>query len=528
MSKAISQGEIATPRNLTNLTWLLALIKFVLPFLIQSSAYGPHRDEFLYLAEARHMAWGYYEVPPLLSVFGWLINLMGGSLFWIKFWPSLFGAFTYILVGRLILSFGGRWFALVLGFMPFVLGYFVHVHFMLQPNFLEMFFWTLMAYGLVQYVHSGKNRNLYIAGIALGFGLLSKYSVAFFAFGLLAGLLLTKERKIFLNKHFYFAILIGIGIFMPNLIWEWQHGFPFLEQMKELKEQQLQNVSQSTFLTDQLLFNLPCIFTWVSGLLWVSFSAAGKPYRFIGWAVLIAIAIIVAGHGKGYYGMSAYPLLFGFGAVCLEQWTAGKLFYFRYSMVIFGLIVGLYLDTITLPFLPPKQLAAYYSANPVFRKMGFLRWEDQKDHPLPQDFADMLSWKEMTAKVAKVYNSLDSSEKSNTIIDCDNYGEAGAVDYFGPQFHLTPVMGHSASYLFWTPLDFYKKDVFIITTDYRAEIHESFIKEFKYAALADSITNPYAREYGSYIILLKYPSQKFRKVWKDEYESLKKDQSLFH
>jgi len=222
--------------NPMTLVYLLALLKFILPYLVQSSAYEPHRDEFLYLAEGRHMAWGYFEVPPMLSVFGFLTNLLGGSLFWIKFWPSLFGALTFVLVARIIRLLGGGWFALVLGFMPFVFGYFVHVHFMLQPNFLEMFFWTLMAYGLIVYVHNGKIGGLYIAGLALGLGMLSKYSVSFFAFGLLTGLLFTKERKIFLNKHFYFAMLIGPVIFLPNLVWEWVHGFPFFEQMKELKD----------------------------------------------------------------------------------------------------------------------------------------------------------------------------------------------------------------------------------------------------------------------------------------------------
>ena len=524
----MTRTRFAAQVNLSMLVYLLALVKFIFPYVVQNGVYEPHRDEFLYLAEGRHLAWGYFEVPPMISVFGYLTNLLGGSLFWIKFWPSLFGALTYFLVAKLIRLFGGGWFALVLGFIPFVLGYYVHVHFMLQPNFLEMFFWTLMAYGLINYVHTGKKSGLYIAGIALGLGMLSKYSISFFAFGLLAGLLFTKERKIFLNRHFYYAMVVALFIFMPNLVWEWVHGFPFFEQMKELKAQQLQNVSQWTFLADQLLFNLPCIFIWLSGLYWLGFSAAGKPYRFVGWAGILAIVIITISHGKGYYGMPAYPVLFGFGAVCLERWTAGKLNYWRYAMVVFSITVGFYFDAVTLPFLPQPQLAAYYEDHSLFKRTGFLQWEDMKDHPLPQDFADMLSWREMTVKVARLYNSLDSSEKRKTMIDCDNYGEAGAIDYYGPKHGLPSPMSHGASYLFWTPRDFNKRDIFILVTDNRKEIYEDFIKEFQYAAIADSITNPNAREFGSYILLLKNPSQKFRKVWEDYYESLRRETSIFH
>ena len=533
MSRTISpesrfQQKESRPSYMMNLVFLLALLKFILPFLVQSPAYEPHRDEFLYLAEGRHMAWGYLEVPPMMSVLAWLTNMMGGGFFWIKIWPSLFGALTWLVVARLILSLGGRAFALVLGFLPFVFGYYVHVHYMFQPNFLEVFFWTLMAYGLIRFVQERKPGWLSISGSAFGLGMLSKYSVAFFAISLLLGLLLTRPGKVLMNRHFYFAMLTGLGIFLPNLLWQYTHGFPVIYHMKELQHQQLEKVSQSGFLIDQVLFNLPGIFIWVSGLVWVSFTQAGKPYRFIGWATAIVIGILVAGHGKSYYGMGAYPVLFGFGAVYLERRTAGRLHFIRYIMIAFTLVVGCFIDTIALPFLPPRQLAAWYAGNSIVRRMGFLRWEDQKDHLLPQDFADMLSWREMTAKMAKAYDGLDSAEKSQAILDCDNYGEAGAVDYYGPAYHLPSPMGHSANYLLWMPRDFYKSNIVILATDNRKEIHEDFIREFHSAAVVDSITDPYAREFGSYIIVLKDPSEKFRKDWRAYYESLLQKTSSLH
>ena len=298
--------------------------------------------------------------------------------------------------------------------------------------------------------------------------------------------------------------------------------------MKELQRQQLEHVSRSGFLADQVLLNLPCVFIWVSGLYSISFTQEGKPYRFIGIAITAVIALLVAGHGKSYYGMGAYPILFVFGAVCLERWTADRLIFLRYAMITFAVFFGCFLDTISLPFLPPKQLSAFYSRNRIIRKMGFLRWEDQKDHLLPQDFADMLSWKEMTEKIAKVYDTLDSNEKKQAIIDCDNYGEEGAVNYYGVPYHLPSLMGHGANFLLWVPPDFYNKNIVILATDYREEIHADFIREFRSAAVVDSITDPYAREYGSYIILLKGPSEKFRKDWRSYYESLNKKNTVFH
>lgn len=510
------------------LIYVLAAVKFVLPFLLQNAVYEPHRDEFLYLAEARHLAWGYLELPPVLSVLSFVTNAFGGSLFWIRFWPSLGGALTYVLVGRMILLLGGGRFAVLLGFLPFVFGYFLHVHFILQPNFLEMLAWTLMLYGLMLHVRTGKYKGLYLAGVGFGLGMMSKYSVGFFACGLLLGLLLTSERKVLRNRHFYFSLLAGLLIFLPNLIWQGIHGWPFARQMTELRQQQLDRVSPLNFLLDQLSYNLPGLLIWAAGLYWLFARPEGKPYRFAGWAVLFVLIFLTAAQGKSYYAMSAYPVLFACGAVYLERVTAARRGWRRerWGLVAFSVVLGCYLDMIALPMLPPEQLAAFYKQNPFFRRLGFLRWEDQKNHALPQDFADMLGWKELAVKTAKVYHSLDSAGANSTVLDADNYGEAGALDYYGPAYGLPPAMGHSANYLLWTPEDFYSHDDFILTTDDRGEIHGDFMKLFAYAAVADSVSTPYAREFGSYILLMKQPNAEARKIWKEYYEEPRRKVSI--
>src|SRR5688572_28139980 len=114
--------------------YILALIKFILPFLLYDSYYQLHRDEYLYLAEGHHLDWGYLEVPPLLSVFAWLTNLFGGGFFWVKFWPDLFGVFTLILIGKIIISLGGKHFALIIGTMPIIIGGIMRLFFLLHPN----------------------------------------------------------------------------------------------------------------------------------------------------------------------------------------------------------------------------------------------------------------------------------------------------------------------------------------------------------------------------------------------------------
>src|SRR5450432_694602 len=266
--------------NITNKQlYLLALIRIVIPYLLQSPVYQPQRDEFLYLAEGHHLAFGFMEVPPMLSIFAWLTNLFGGGMFWIKLWPSLFGAATFIVAGKIIQSLGGKSFALFLLFLSFIFGAYLRLFFLFQPNPPEVFFWTMIAYSFIRFIQTGKNKWLYVFGVSVGLGMISKYSVAFFTVGVLAGLLFTPYRKIFINKHFWGASLIGLLIFLPTILWEFNHNLPAMHHMQQLQERQLQYVSPSGFLIDQLLMNISCVFVWLAGLWFVGFNKAGKNYR---------------------------------------------------------------------------------------------------------------------------------------------------------------------------------------------------------------------------------------------------------
>ncbi|MFB6457125.1 glycosyltransferase family 39 protein [Chitinophaga sp. Hz27] len=492
--------------------YLLALAKILMPFILQDPQWGPHRDEFLYLAEARHMAWGYMEAPPLLSVFAWLTNLMGGAMWAIKIWPSLMGGLTYLLVGRLTLHLGGRWFSLILAWMPFVAGVWLRMHFLFQPNFLDIFWWTAIAYSLVRFQQTGKNKYLYLAGLSIGLGMLSKYTAAFYIVGLLGGLLVTWNKKVFFNKHFYFAMGLGFLVFLPNLCWQIIHGFPIVYHMKTLQESQLQYLSPWSFVTDQLLYNVATIATWVTGLIYVAYT---KQYRFIAWAFIITLVLLILGHGKSYYSQGAYPILFAFGAARLETWAHT---WWKTGMVAFSLFIGYRELPLLLPTKAPAPLSKYYEQHQLAHMVGALRWEDLRDHALPQDYADMLSWEEMTQKVAKAYSSLDSTEKAHTLLFCDNYGEVGAVNYYGPKYQLPAAYSDNASFLYWMPENFDQFQVMVLVTDDRQEMQHAFIKEFREAHVIDSIANPFAVEYGSLIIVLKGPSPVLQAAFRDKIE----------
>lgn len=150
-------------------------------------------------------------------------------------------------------------------------------------------------------------------------------------------------------------------------------------------------------------------------------------------------------------------------------------------------------------------------------KTGVLKWEDQENHPLPQDFADMLGWEEMAAKMAAAYQRLDSNEKKHTLLFCDNYGEAGALNFYAHKYQLPEIYSDNASFLNWMPKNFTFNNIVLVTDD-KQEMHHPFINNFKLALATDSVTNPFAREHGSLIVLLKAADTSFQQFFIEKIE----------
>ena len=490
---------MSSGKSLRNFLFLLAFIKLVLPFFLQNSFYQPHRDEYLYLAEAHHMAWGFIEVPPLLSVLAWITNLFGGAMFWIKIWPALFGALTFFLVGKIILSLGGKTFALILGWLPFILDGYIRLFFLFMPNFLDVFFWTLIAFSMVRYIQSQQDKWLYLFGIAVGLGMMSKYSAAFFTASILAGILLTRHRTIFFNKHFYFAFLIALLIFLPNIIWQYNHRFPVITHMNELQQEQLKYNSALGFIISQLMMNLPCVFVWIAGLFSVIFTIKRKPYRLFAWTYLFVITLLIVLRGKDYYALGAYPILFAFGACHLEKATSLRLRWTRYSMITFSFALGLFAMPLIMPLAKPETLVKYYEKTGL-NKTGSFKWEDQQMHPLPQDFADMMGWKEMAMKAGAVYNNLPREERIKTLVYCRGYFSAGALNYYRKEACLPEVYSDNASFLFWMPEKYDIKNLIVVGHQVPGK-NDIVFQQFEKMTIKDSVNMPLFRENGMKIIL---------------------------
>ncbi len=485
--------------NQNRLIYFLAILKFIIPFVLVPSFYELHRDEYLYLAEAKHLAWGYMEVPPMLSFLGWIANLFGGTMFWVKLWPGLFGAATFIITAKVATDLGGKTFAIVLCFLPFILTGYIRLFYLFHPNFLDAFFWTLIAFSVFKFIRTSQNKWLYLLGISVGLGMMSKYSTAFYLISILVGLLITQHRTIFLNKHLYFGGLIGLCIFLPNILWQYNHNLPLIAHMLELQDEQLKFNSPFKFVIGQLLMLLPFLFLWLIGLYFVSFSKEGKIYRVFGWAYLLVITILIILQGKDYYAVGAYPILIAFGSYQFEQYASTRSAWTKYITVSLGVLLGVYIYPLLLPIAKPDKLYNYYKKTGLI-KTGSFKWEDQQAHELPQDFADMMGWEDLATKTAKVYHSLPKEQQAKTLIYCRGYFAAGALNYYAKKLDLPEVYSDNASFLGWMPKK-YAINNLIFVGNKMPDSTDLVFTLFKNKKIVDSSGIPYYREKKLKIIL---------------------------
>jgi hypothetical protein len=475
---------------------LFALIKFFSGFLLYSSVYELQRDEYLYLDQGRHLAWGYLEVPPLIAAQGWVSMALGGSFFWVKFWPFLWGAATIYLLTRLVQRLGGGWFATVLAGACYLGTAYARLNLLFQPNSFEVFGFVFCLYWLVAYFQTEKPRYLYLLGLGLGLSMLNKYSTLFFLAALGGALLLTPRRRLLLSRHFWGAAALGLLVWLPNLAWQISHGIPFLHHMKLLHDTQLVHVDAIDFWKPQLLMCLPALWVWVPGLLALLLSAPFRPYRAVGLVTVLGVGLLAVLHGKDYYTLGYYPVLFGFGAL----WWEMRLQNFRWKKVLQPvLVLAVLLPTLPmLPFIypvrPPAEMA---ELAPRYQDLGFYRWEDGQNHALPQDYADMLGWQELADQTWAAYQSLPADVRPHTLIHCANYGQAGAINYFNRHRGLPTAHSMNGSYLFWYPTPQDVRAIIIVDDEPDDELAPRFASYRRFGQLG----NPYAREQGALITL---------------------------
>jgi hypothetical protein len=489
--------------------WIASIaILTLIAHVVTSTVLGFHRDEFLYLQLGHHLSAGYWSNPPFIGFMSFFIQLFGKSLFVLRLFPAILGMVVIYLTGLITFELGGKLYAQVLACFSFSISIlFLRAFSMFQPVCFDIFFWTLILYLFLRYVNTEKPLFLLLLGVAVGFGMLNKYMILFLGAGLALGALATPYRKLWINKYTFLALLAALIIFLPNIIWQYLHGFPVMHHMKELHDTQLVNVSRVNIVIEQILMFAFCSFIWVAGLVWLLMT---PKYRVFAFSYIAIVILFVLMRGKSYYTAGLYPFMFAAGGVSWE---------FTFKKISWRVALPVFLFIMALPLLPgsltvgnPKWMAGYFSN--VIIKMGgesMLRWEDARLHPLPQDYADMLGWDELGKIVVKACDTI--KDKNRIMIYCENYGQAGSVDYCGRCHGLPPAVSFSDSYRLWVPDSVRKEqDIFFYVND---ELGRDVDSIFAQIDTVGRIENPYAREYGTTVFMCRKPVADFPKFWKE-------------
>lgn len=476
----LEAGQEPTP--LPPVAWgpLVALCaaKLLLHLFTSVRHYGYFRDELYFLDMARHLDWGYVDSAPLIALYAKLALWMGGSLGALRILPALAGTALVALAMLLAREFGGRGYAQGLAGLCVLLAPGILVmDSLLTMNAFEPLFWMGCALVLARILRTGNSRLWPWFGLLAGLGLENKHSTLLFGSSVVVALLLTRHRRELLRPWIWIAGAIALAVFLPNLIWQIRHHFPTLEDLENVRREGKNVVlGPLAFVKQQIIAMHPILLpVWLAGLV---FLLRNRCWRVLGVTFLVFFAVMKVSHAKDYYLFPIYPMVFAGGAVALERWTASLAKWWRAAIAAVLIAGGLATLPLATWMLPPEKYIAYENA------LGFHHQKEEVHHEglLPQPIGDQFGWPEMAREVASIYHALPPDERARTGILAGNYGEAGAINLFGPSLGLPHAYSRHQTYWYWGPpselytnlilLQFSLKDVEENCTEFQAFAHD--------------------------------------------------------
>jgi len=469
----------------------IALAKLLLHCYF-NNRYGYFRDEFDYMACGDHLAWGYVDQPPLIP---FLIHvcraLLGDSLRSVRFIPALASSLLVVQTAILAREFGGRRFSLLLIAVTILVApQYLSNGSLLGTNCLEPNLWMGCAYFAILAIKHNDPRNWLWFGVVAGLGMEEKYSIALFGLGIVVGLLLTDQRRVFASKWIWLSGLTAFLVFLPNLLWNVHNHWPFIELMRNIRAEgrdvvlpPLQYFFQQTLLVLPLTAPI-----WITGLIALLFSQRLKAYRVLGWSYLVCYTVFFVLHGKNYYLAPIYPMLLAAGAVTIENaFDRPRLSWMKPAIVVVLLAAGAHLAPVVVPVLSPDRFIAYMKYLPM--KLPVMEHSHERA-VLPQWYADQFGWDEIVAETAVAWTRLSPSERGDCGIFAQDYGQAGAIDFLGRRYGLPPALSGHQTYFLWGPRA-YSGNCMIVLDDNK-ETLEKLWDNVEY--VGTSADNPYALE----------------------------------
>ena len=428
----------------------LASVKLLI-HLNANRGYGYFRDELYFFTCGDRLDWGYADHPPLVAVASAVgRGLFGDSLSGVRLLPAISGALLVVVAGAIAREMGGRRFAQALAAVSVIASPIL----LAQTNFLSMnafepLIWMTFALLVIRIIRGADPRWWLAAGAVAGIGMQNKYSMAFFGASVVGGLLLTPERRILANRWAWAGAAVALAVWFPNVVWNVAHDWPILEILRNAGSGKNYEMSPLEFFTRQIVLGGPAAFPiWIAGIVYLIAGTRVRAYRALGISAILLFVILVLLRGKDYYFGPIFPMLMAAGAIAVEHAAERPLVTWLRPVSLAGVVLsGIVFAPLVLPVLGVDRFIAYTAA----LGLGHAKTENHRMGRLPQFYADMHGWEEMVSAVAQAWGTLSEDEKSRAAIFTDNYGEAGAVDFFGPKYGLPKAISGHQNYFLWGP-----------------------------------------------------------------------------
>ncbi|HWC64987.1 MAG TPA: glycosyltransferase family 39 protein [Thermoanaerobaculia bacterium] len=439
--------------------------------------YGFHRDELATVDDARRLAWGYVAYPPLApAVARMALLLFGPSLRGLRFFAALAASVAVALTGSIARALGARRGGQVAAALAAAIGpTCLAAGALFQYVAFDFLWWTVAAWAVANLVSSGDRRWWLVVGAALGAGAETKYTIAFCAAGIAAGTLAERRGDVS-SKWPWLGAALAILLAAPNALWQARHGFVSLEFLRSIHARDVEIGRTAGFLADQLTdaANLVTIPLWAAGLAFLLAAPPRKGARMLAWMAIVPFLLFWAAHGRGYYTAPIYPPLLASGAVFWERRVAAMTAGRRAAAVAAAAILFVAGSSVAVATLPIAPIGSRLWRFAV-RQNG--------------DFVEEVGWPELVREVARIHRALPPEDRARTAILAGNYGEAGAVDLYGPPLGLPPAISGVNSYWARGPGDPPPEVVIALGLD-----RDYLERKFASCVLAGSMPAPYGVE----------------------------------
>lgn len=433
------------------LLFALVAAKLVLNLLLDQR-YGYFRDEFYYLKLGEHV----FDGPTAMPLLGPLLmalsrGVLGDSLIALHVLPALAGAGVIVLTVWMARDLGGRLLAQGLaGIGALLAPAYVGVNSTFSYDSFDQLFWVACLWVLVRLLQRDKPRLWLAFGAAAGLGLFTKETMLFLGFAVALAFLLTPARRHYMSGWMWAGAGISFLFAIPYLVMQGQMDWPCLDYWSRYGSLKTYAASPLEFVWFQVaVMNPVSAPLWLAGLVWALGTESGKPFRALGWAYLILVVLFVWLKVKFYFLVPMYAFLFAAGAAWIEGWAARgsarmALRLYLGAMAVAGIVLAPY----AMPLLPLETFLS------MARATGGDLGVKQERHPtraLPQHFADRFGWEELARLVVAVYQSLPPADRAKACVFTANYGQAGAIEFFGRKLipDLPPVLSAHGQYFFW-------------------------------------------------------------------------------